>query len=151
MGALVGASAAGVADNAAIATAVWNKDVSAYVGGNLAGTLIKETGTLGTNVALIKAKTDNLPANTTVMLQGMVDQLTRALGLMHENSLLDATSFDGDNNFLAGRLRIYDTKVNTEAAALTSPAGGTTGLLGTYTITADYTGGNLIKYAVVKI
>lgn len=151
MGEQVAVSAAGIANNSAIATAVWDKDVSGYVAAAEAGTLIKNTSSLATNIALVKAKTDNLPANTALVLQGIVDSLVRALGLMHENSLLDATSFDGDNNFLAGRLRIYDSKINTEAAAATSPAAGTVGLLGTYNISADYTGGNLVKYTVVKI
>ena len=138
-------------DNAAIATEVWDKNLSSYSTPNQAGTFLKDTATVSANIGLIKAKTDNLPVNTSATLQGMVDQLTRTLGLLHENSVLDSTVFDGDNNLLAGRLRIYDTKANAESAASTSPAGGTTGLLATYNINADYTGGNLVKYTVVKV
>ena len=37
-------------------------------------------------------------------------QLTRALGLMHENSVLDQTIYDSSNNLISGRLRIYNSK-----------------------------------------
>jgi hypothetical protein len=140
-----------VVDNAAIATSVWNKDISAYAAGQpTAGSKVNDLSTADENIAAIKAKTDNLPANTASELSTMKDQLTRTLGLLHENSVMDSTSFDGDNNLLSARLRIYDTKANAEAAASSAPLGGTTGLLGTYTITAEYTGGNLTKYTVVK-
>jgi len=69
--------------------------------------------------------------------------LTRALGLMHENSVLDQTIFDGQNNMTNGRLRIYSSKANALLAGLT-------GLLETYTITASYIGDNVQNYTVVR-
>lgn len=70
-------------------------------------------------------------------------QMARAMGLLHENSVLDNTSHDSLSNMTAGRLRIYDTKANAEAA-------GATGLLGTYSITATFVSGLLSSYTVVK-
>lgn len=82
-------------------------------------------------------------AGQTATLNAVSTMLTRALGMMHENSVLDQTVFDGDNNLTAARFRIYSSKANAEAAGLT-------GLIATYTITASYTGGNLTNYTVVK-
>lgn len=68
--------------------------------------------------------------------------MARALGLMHENSLMDQTTFDGGNNLTGARLRLYDSKANANA-------GTGTGLLATYTVTATYAGDNLVTYRVV--
>jgi len=78
--------------------------------------------------------------------------LKRALGLLHENSLIDMVVPDpsGSGQAISARLRIYDTKANAEAAKATSPAGGTTGLLETYTITATYNGIILETYTFVR-
>lgn len=78
---------------------------------------------------------DNLEVDT-------FDRMTRAMGLMHENSVLDQTVFDGQNNLTSSRLRIYDSKANAVAA-------GATGLLETYTITATHAGKLLQTYKVV--
>lgn len=88
------------------------------------------------DIAAVKAKTDFIPTD-------FDDMVARMLGLMHENSVLDNTSFDSLNNMTAGRIRIYDSKANAQAA-------GATGLLATYSITATYVGGNLATYTVVK-
>lgn len=79
---------------------------------------------------------ENLEVDTyTLMLRG--------IGLMHENSVLDQTAYDGFNNLTAGRMRTYDTKANAQAA-------GATGLIATYTITATYVGKNVQEYKVVR-
>lgn len=68
--------------------------------------------------------------------------VTRAMGLLHENSVMDQTIFDANNNLTNARFRIYNSKANANLAG-----GG--GLLNTYTITATYTGDNLLTYKVV--
>jgi hypothetical protein len=89
---------------------------------------------ISADVAAVKA--DTAP------IAGMATQLTRALGLMHENSVVDNTVFDGSNNLTAARMRIYNSKANAEAA-------GGAGLVATYTITATYIGSNIETYTVV--
>lgn len=87
---------------------------------------------LSADVAAVKADTASL-----------VTSMVSALGLMHENSVMDTTTFDALNNLTSGRLRLYNSKANAQAA-------GATGLLATYSITATYVGGNLGTYTVVK-
>lgn len=86
------------------------------------------------DVAAVKGDTSSIPA--------MAVQLTRALGLMHENAVIDNTVFDGSNNLTAARMRLYNSKAN----ALLAGGGG---LVATYTITATYTGSNIQTYTVV--
>ena len=81
-------------------------------------------------------------ADTFASVAGVAVQMARALGLMHENSVLDNTTFNADNNLTAGRFRTYDTKAHALAA-------GVLGLVATYTIAATYTGKLLTTYSVV--
>lgn len=74
--------------------------------------------------------------------------LRRIVGLMHENSVLDQTTHDSSNNLTAGRLRLYNSKANADAAAL--GGSGTSGLVASYAISATYVGGNLSTYKVTK-
>lgn len=69
--------------------------------------------------------------------------MVRGIGLMHENSVLDNTTYNTDNRLTSGRMRIYDSRANALAA-------GATGLVATYTITATYSGLSLTNYTVVK-
>lgn len=69
--------------------------------------------------------------------------MVRAIGLMHENSVLDQTVYNVDNRLTSGRMRIYDSRANALAA-------GATGLVATYTITATYSGLSLTNYTVVR-
>jgi hypothetical protein len=78
----------------------------------------------------------------------MAGQLTRALGMMHENSVLDLTTFDVNNNLTSGRLRTYSTPTDAIAAQAASPAAYTTNMIAQYAITATYTGSNLTTYLV---
>lgn len=75
-------------------------------------------------------------------------KLLRLLGLERENSFVDNTTHDGNNNMLTGRLRIYDSKVNAENAKQVGNP-GTVGLIATYSIVATYTGQNLRTYSQV--
>ncbi len=79
-----------------------------------------------------------------------VSAVTRALGLLHENSVLDLTTFTGDDNLLSGRLRTYDSKANAEAASAASPTTYDTGKTAEYSITASYSGTALLKYKVSR-
>lgn len=89
---------------------------------------------ISADLASVKGDSSSLP--------GMATQLTRALGLMHENSVIDQTVFDGSNNLTAARMRTYDSKAHAIVAGLT-------GLVATYTITATYVGSNVSTYNVV--
>ncbi len=64
------------------------------------------------------------------------DKVDRLLGLSHENVYIDDTSYDGDNNLVGGRLRIYSDA---------DSVGTGSDVIGTYTITAD--GDGLNKFA----
>ncbi len=77
-------------------------------------------------------------------------ELLRGLGMLHENSVLDLTSFDVNNNLTAGRLRIYDSKAHADAALAASPGVYDTGKIGQYSITAAYVGVNLQTYEVAR-
>ncbi len=86
---------------------------------------------------------ENIESDVVTLLENdVITMLTRALGLMHENSVLDNTTYDGQSNLSGGRLRIYDSKANATAA-------GATGLVSTYTITATHAGKLLQTYRVV--
>ena len=87
--------------------------------------------------------TQSLAAANVIML--------RLAGMLHENSVLDGTSFDANNNLLTGRLRLYDSKVHADAAAaIAYPGVYNTGKHGEYLITATYMGINLLTYEVAR-
>jgi hypothetical protein len=81
--------------------------------------------------------------NSDALTSNVLSAVTRALGLLHENAVLDQTFFNGFNRLTSGRLRTYDTKQNAEDA-------GGTGLQSTYTIEVTYQGGNVQTYTVVR-
>lgn len=70
--------------------------------------------------------------------------IMRLLGLHHENSLLDMQVHVG-GRLTSARLRMYNSAANLAAAAASSPAGGTAGLVYTWQITATYDGLNLSR------
>lgn len=90
-------------------------------------------------------ESDTFDAVSTIpaSLSALTTLVGRSLGLMHENSVLDQTAFDGQNNLTTARLRTYNSKANAEAA-------GATGLQSTYVISATYSGKNVQTYTVVK-
>lgn len=125
------------------------------------GTYRVRLSTTTVNVAgfLTYAVKDNhVPPNFFVGVADVVDNLesdtylsvVRALGLMHENSVLDLTTFTADNNILTGRLRLYDSKANTDAALAISPAAYNTGKVAEYAISAAYSGSALLRYKVSR-
>lgn len=110
---------------------------------NLTGALTYAVAVAGARTFVGTAKVvANEEADTFASVAGVAAQMTKALGLMHENSVLDTTTFNGDNNLTSGRYRTYDTKAHALAA-------GVLGLIATYTITATYTGKLLTSYSVV--
>ena len=75
--------------------------------------------------------------------------LARVLGLVHENAFIDNTVYDSSSMLLSGRVRIFDSKTNAQAA--TDGGNETTGLLATYTIEAEYESpGRMRQYRMVK-
>lgn len=71
------------------------------------------------------------------------ESLKRALGLMHENIYIDNASYDGDNNLVGARVRIYS-----DAASV----GTANNVIGTYTIGSTGSGaGKFTDWAQVKV
>jgi hypothetical protein len=100
----------------------------------------------------IKARTTNLPVNTSTTLAEMSTLIMRALGMLHENSVLDLCSYDPlTNNLLAARLRTYSTKADSIAAkALGDGTTYDTNKIGQYSIVAEYNGDNMTNYMIVR-
>lgn len=69
------------------------------------------------------------------------ESVGKLLGLTQENQFIDNTTYDGDDNLTAGRLRIY---------SVAGSVGTDSDVLATYNITATYTGGTMTDYKVVK-
>jgi hypothetical protein len=82
-------------------------------------------------------------AGTIGDVYGMVQ---RILGLSHENTFIDNTTYDSDYQMVSGRVRLFDSKTNCDAA--TDGGSETTGLLATYTITTTWEALN--EFAVFK-
>ena len=75
----------------------------------------------------------------------------RAFGMLHENSVLDTTTYIG-TNLASARLRLYDTAAHASAARAASqqvpPQEYDTGCIAKYAVNAAYTGANLKDYVV---
>lgn len=104
-----------------------------------------------TSILAIKAKTDSLPDNMSSLFTAFSDQLLRVLGMLHENSVLDKTTFDpATNNLTSARFRIYTTRESAVEARRLSPSDYDTDKMAEYALTADYLGSNLMRYLVSK-
>lgn len=78
----------------------------------------------------------------------LASSIARMLGLVHENAFIDETTYDANSMLLTARVRIYDSKAN--ASLATDGGSEATGLVATYTITADYEGvGQMKTYRMV--
>jgi hypothetical protein len=118
----------GTGDTSQIATAVWNKVLSGAYASNTAGRLLYDSHS---------------------HINDIVTQLTRALGLLHENTFIDNTTHDSFGQMTLARIRIFSSK----AAALGATDGGseTSGLIETYDVETEYEGqGKMKSYRVVK-
>ena len=73
---------------------------------------------------------------STSSIDDLAVKLVRILGLVHENAFIDNTVHDSFGQLVAARVRLYDSKVNVEAA--TDGGNETTGLLATYEISTTY-------------
>ena len=76
--------------------------------------------------------------------------ILKMLGIVHHNTVEDMFTYDGSGNLTSVRVRAYDTETNALAAKASSPANGTIGLLFSWNITAQYSGGRLSLYAEVE-
>ena len=97
----------------------------------------------------------SVPANydkmgETLDVNSFRTNILRLLGLQQENSLIDAQVTDVDGNLTSARLRCYNNRANTVAAAAISPATYSTGLLFSYDVSASYTSGQLTKYSILR-
>ncbi len=69
--------------------------------------------------------------------------MKRALGLMHENIFIDTPSYDGDNNLVSARVRIYSDSAS---------VGTANNVIGTYTISSVGAGaGKFTQWAQVSV
>lgn len=86
---------------------------------------------------------------TASSLDDLAVRLLRVLGLVHENTYIDNTVYDSNNQLEAARVRIFDSKANAQAA--TYGGSETTGLLATYTIDSNYQAlGQMRDYRMVR-
>jgi len=125
----------GSGDPYAVADAVWEEDLSAH----------QVTGSAG------KIVSDGYAVSNTIYtdVTAIAVQITRVLGLEHENAFLDNTTYDSNGQLLALRLRIFDSKTNAEAAQ--DGGSETTGLIATYTVESEYESlGRMKFYRMVK-
>lgn len=77
--------------------------------------------------------------------------ISRLLGLSHENTVVDKQTFDGSNNLLTARIRTYTNAVDAAAAYAISPTNYTTNLLFEYSVVASYSAGLLSNYAIYRV
>lgn len=82
-------------------------------------------------------------------LHSLKADLTRALGLLHHNAILDNQIYDGNTQLTFARLRVFDTEAHVPAV----PGGSEVlGLLHEYTIHAEYDGLAVVKrYALKRV
>jgi hypothetical protein len=70
-------------------------------------------------------------------------KIARVLGLLHENSYIDNTTFDAFGQLLTCRIRLFDSKAHVELA--TDGGTETLGLIATYSMEADYEAAGRLK------
>lgn len=79
----------------------------------------------------------------------LAEAVVRLLGLNHENAFIDNTEFDGYEQLISCRIRLFDSKVNADAA--TDGDSYATGLIATYTMEAVHeSAGKLKTYRYVR-
>ena len=99
------------------------------------------------NIVYVRAIEQIFVTNSDV--DDLAAAVVRLLGLNHENAFIDNTSFDAMSQLIGCRIRLYDSKVNAEAAQ--DGDNYTTGLIATYTMEAEHEGaGKLKTYRYVK-
>jgi hypothetical protein len=75
--------------------------------------------------------------------------LSRVLGLLHQNAILDNQTYDGQNQLTSARLRVFDSAANVP----TTPGGSeTVGLLHEYSIESEWAGiGAATKFLLKRV
>lgn len=82
-----------------------------------------------------------------VELGAIKTDLTRVLGLLHRNAILDEQVYDGNSQLTFARLRVFDSPANVP----TMPGGNeTVGLLHKYEIETEYDGVNIVRKFTLK-
>lgn len=71
-------------------------------------------------------------SNTAMVYTSDLNILSRIAGLAQENYSVDQTIYDGDNNLISSRIRIYDSAIN---------VGTGNGVIGVYNMIATYSAG----------
>jgi len=98
----------------------------------------------------LEAIADALAANgaaTAALLAQMRVDLSRVLGLLHRNAILDRQTYDSQAQLTSARLRVFDSPINVPA----TPGGNeTAGLQQQYDIEATYSGLNVVTKFTVK-
>ena len=98
----------------------------------------------------LEAISDSLSINgasTATLLAQMQADLSRVLGLLHRNAILDLQTYDGQGQLTSARLRVFDSPANVPA----TPGGSeVVGLLQRYDITATYSGLNVVTKFTLK-
>lgn len=69
--------------------------------------------------------------------------IKRILGLNHENIFIDNTEYDANTQLVLARVRLFDSRVNCDAA--TDGGSETTGLVATYQLTSTWEGLNQFR------
>lgn len=69
-------------------------------------------------------------------LDQISEMVTRILGLVHENVFIDNTVHDAMSNLVSARIRVFDSKINVEAA--TDGGGEIAGLVAAYDVETVY-------------
>lgn len=125
----------GSGNASAVAAAVWDEYLSAHQVSGSAGRIVSD----GYNVS----------STIYTDITALAVQVTRVLGLEHENAFIDNTTYDDDGQLLSSRVRIFDSRANAEAAE--DGGSETTGLIATYTVEAEYESvGKMKFYRMVK-
>lgn len=98
----------------------------------------------------LEAISDALAASsgdTSISLTAIQADLSRVLGLLHRNAILDKQEYDSQDQLTFARLRVFDSVANLP----TTPGGSeTVGLLHEYEINAEYDGLNIVKKFTLK-
>ena len=76
-------------------------------------------------------------------IDDLAAEMLRLLGLNLENAFVDNTTYDADSMMLTGRLRIFDTKSNLDAA--TEGGVGEVGTIAEYTVESNHFGPNRLR------
>lgn len=87
----------------------------------------------------------------TLDVSGFRTNIIRLLGLVHENAIVDLTTYDGDGNLTSGRVRLYNNSANASAAAVASPATYDTGKVAEWQVTATFGSGFMTKHWITRV